>query len=84
MKGYVQLLKGTGANKYKMIFFDTIRKNLKSVQLGQLDTYLIQTIKIYKENKTKIWGNPMTCGSLRVGGFYGIKPPYQPKISRTQ
>jgi len=29
MKGYTQLLKGTGNKKYKMVFYDTARKKIK-------------------------------------------------------
>jgi hypothetical protein len=34
MKGYTQLMKGTGGKKYKMIFYDMMRKKIKSVQFG--------------------------------------------------
>jgi len=36
MKGYTQLLKGTGGKKYKMVFYDMMRKKIKSVQFGQV------------------------------------------------
>jgi hypothetical protein len=35
MKGYTQLLKGTGGKKYKMVFYDTMRKKSKQYNLEQ-------------------------------------------------
>lgn len=34
MKGYTQLLKGTNGKKFKMVFYDTARKKLKTIQFG--------------------------------------------------
>jgi hypothetical protein len=31
---YVQLVKGTGGKKFKMVFYDTARKKIKSVSFG--------------------------------------------------
>jgi hypothetical protein len=36
MRGYTQLLKGTGGKKFKMVFYDTARKKIKSVSFGSV------------------------------------------------
>lgn len=69
---YVQLLKGTGTHKYKMVFFDSSRKKLKSVQFGAVgyesypDHQDLQRKANYisRHKAREDFENPMTAGSL--------------------
>jgi len=74
MKGYTQLLKGTGNKKYKMVFYDTARKKIKSVQFGQVgyedftthgDLQRKQNY-IQRHSAREDFGNAMTAGSLAL------------------
>ena len=72
MKGYTQLLKGTGAKKYKMVFYDTARKKLKSISFGAVgyeDFTITGDIQqkmnyISRHQAREDFNNPMTAGSL--------------------
>lgn len=69
---YTQILKGTNGKKYKMVFYDAMRKKIKSVQFGAVgyDDYTITNdiqqkmnyITRHKNNED--WNDPMTAGSL--------------------
>jgi len=69
---FVQLLKGTGTHKYKMLFFDASRKKIKSIQFGAVGyedytTHQDMSRKmnyISRHETREDWGNPMTAGSL--------------------
>lgn len=72
MRGYTQLLKGTNGKKYKMIFYDTMRKKLKTVQFGAVgyedftthgDLQRKQNY-ISRHKSSEDWGNPTTAGAL--------------------
>lgn len=72
MKGYTQLLKGTGAKKYKMVFYDTARKKLKSISFGAVgyedftthgDLQRKQNY-IQRHSARENFNDPMTAGSL--------------------
>ena len=72
MKGYTQLLKGTGAKKYKMVFYDTARKKLKSISFGAVgyeDFTITGDIQqkmnyISRHQAREDFNDPMTAGSL--------------------
>ena len=72
MRGFTQLLKGTGAKKFKMIFYDTARKKLKTVSFGATgyEDFIthgdIQRKMNYisRHKSSEDWGNPMTAGAL--------------------
>lgn len=71
-KGFVQLLKGTGGKKYKMIFYDTARKKLKSVSFGAVgyeDFTITGNIQqkmnyISRHKNNENWNDPQTAGAL--------------------
>lgn len=70
MKGFVQLLKGTGTHKYKMIFYDSTRKKLKTVQFGAVgyesypDHQDLQRKQNYlSRHSNENWSDPMTSGA---------------------
>ncbi len=71
MKGYTQLLKGTGTHKFKMVFYDTAKKKLKSVSFGAVgyNDYTItgdlqaKQSYIARHEKNERWGDPMTSGA---------------------
>jgi hypothetical protein len=68
---YTQLLKGTGTHKYKMIFFDSARKKLKTVQFGAVgyesypDHQDLQRKQNYidRHKAREDFNNPMTAGA---------------------
>lgn len=70
-KGFVQLLKGTGGKKYKMVFYDTMRKKLKSVSFGAVgyeDFITHGDIQrkmnyIQRHSARENFNDPMTAGS---------------------
>ena len=72
MKGYTQLLKGTGGKKYKMVFYDKMRKKILSVSFGATgyEDYTMHGDKVRQQSyiarhkKTEQWDEPMTAGSL--------------------
>ena len=68
---FVQLLKGTGTHKYKIVFYDTMRKKLKSVQFGAVgyesypDHQDLQRKQSYlSRHSNENWSDPMTPGAL--------------------
>jgi len=70
-KGFVQLLSGTGGKKYKMVFYDTARKKIKSVSFGAVgyedftthgDLQRKQNY-IQRHSAREDFGNPMTAGA---------------------
>ena len=72
MKGYTQLLKGTGAKKFKMVFYDTARKKIKSISFGAVgyeDFTITGDIQqkmnyISRHQARENFNDPMTAGSL--------------------
>jgi hypothetical protein len=74
MKGYTQLLKGTGGKKYKMVFYDAMRKKIKSVSFGAVgynDFTITGDLQakmnyIARHKTTENWNDPMTAGSLAL------------------
>ena len=74
MRGYTQLLKGTGGKKYKMVFYDTARKKIKSVSFGAVgynDFTITGDLQakmnyIARHKTTENWNDPMTAGSLAL------------------
>lgn len=68
---FVQLLKGTGGKKYKMVFYDTMRKKLKSVSFGAVgyeDFITHGDIQrkmnyIQRHSARENFNDPMTAGS---------------------
>jgi hypothetical protein len=72
MKGYTQLLKGIGAKKYKMVFYDTARKKIKSISFGAVgyeDFTITGDIQqkmnyISRHQARENFNDPMTAGSL--------------------
>jgi hypothetical protein len=72
MKGYTQLLKGTGGKKYKMVFYDMMRKKIKSVSFGAVgynDFTITNDLQakmnyIARHKTTENWNDPMTAGAL--------------------
>jgi hypothetical protein len=72
MKGYTQLLKGTGAKKFKMVFYDTTRKKLKTVSFGAVGYEDFTTHGdlqrkanyIQRHSSNENFNDPMTAGSL--------------------
>jgi hypothetical protein len=71
-KGFVQLVKGTGGKKYKMVFYDTMRKKIKSVSFGASgynDFTITNDLQakmsyIARHKTTENWNDPMTAGAL--------------------
>lgn len=72
-KGFVQLVKATTVGKkYKMIFFDTARKKLKSVSFGAEgyesypDHQDLQRKQAYiiRHKTTENWNDPQSAGAL--------------------
>jgi hypothetical protein len=70
---YTQLLKATnGKNKYTMIFFDHMRKKIKTIHFGAkgYEDYTSHQDLQRKQNyisrhkTTEDWSNPMTAGTL--------------------
>lgn len=69
---FVQLLKGTGAKKYKMVFYDTARKKVKTVSFGATGYEDFTTHGdiqrkmnyIQRHSAREDFNNPMTAGSL--------------------
>ena len=68
---FVQLLKGTGAKKFKMVFYDTARKKIKSISFGAVgyesypDHQDLQRKQNYiSRHSNERWDEPMTSGSL--------------------
>jgi hypothetical protein len=72
MKGYTQLLKGTGGKKYKMVFYDTMRKKIKSVSFGAVGYEDFTTHGdiqrkmnyIQRHSARENFNDPMTAGAL--------------------
>ena len=71
---YTQLLKGTGGKKYKMVFYDTMRKKIKSVSFGD-SNYQDYTQHgdlqrkqnyIQRHSARENFNDPMTAGSLAL------------------
>lgn len=68
---FVQLVKGTGAKKFKMIFYDTARKKLKTVSFGATgyesypDHQDLQRKQNYldRHKAREDFENPMTAGA---------------------
>jgi hypothetical protein len=73
-KGFVQLLKGTGGKKYKMVFYDTMRKKIKSVSFGAVGYEDFTTHGdiqrkmnyIQRHSARENFNDPMTAGSLAL------------------
>lgn len=72
-KGFVQLLKGTAVGKkYKMIFYDTARNKIKTIQFGAegYEDFIkhgdLQRKQNYiqRHKSSENWSDPMTPGSL--------------------
>lgn len=68
---FVQLLKGSGVKKYKAVFFDAMRKKLKSVSFGAVgyDSYpdhqdLQRKMNYLSRHSNEDWTEPMTPASL--------------------
>lgn len=70
---YTQLLKATnGKNKYTMIFYDHLRKKIKTINFGAVgyEDYTTHQDMARKQNylsrheKNEDWSNPMTSGAL--------------------
>lgn len=69
---FVQLLKGTGAKKFKMIFYDTARKKLKTVSFGATgyedytthQDMVRQQSYIARHRSNEDWNNYMSAGAL--------------------
>jgi hypothetical protein len=70
---YSQLLKATnGKNKYTMIFYDHLRKKVKTIHFGAVgyeDYTSHQDLQrkmnyISRHESREDWGNPMTAGTL--------------------
>jgi hypothetical protein len=68
---FVELVKGTGGKKYKAIFYDAMRKKIKSVQFGAVgyqdytqhgDLQRKQNY-IQRHKTTENWQDPMTAGA---------------------
>lgn len=71
MKGYTQLLKGTGTHKFKMVFYDMMRKKIKTIQFGALGYEDYTTHQDMNRQQAYLsrhsqedWGDPQTAGSL--------------------
>ena len=70
-KGFVQLLKGTGGKKYKIVFYDLMRKKLKSVSFGAVgyDDFIIhgdiqrKMNYIQRHSARENWEDPYTSGA---------------------
>jgi hypothetical protein len=69
---YVQLVKGTGGKKFKAVFFDAMRKKIKSVSFGATGYQDFTTHGdlqrkmnyISRHKTTENWNDAMTAGSL--------------------
>lgn len=69
---FVQLLKGTGNKKYKVVFFDAMRKKISSTQFGdvnyqdytQHNDMVRQQSYISRHKSNEDWNNFMTAGAL--------------------
>lgn len=69
---FVQLLKGTGAKKFKMIFYDTARQKIKSISFGAVgyDDFIThgdlqrKANYIRRHSSNENFNDPMTAGSL--------------------
>lgn len=69
---YVQLLKGSGEKKYKAVFFDAMRKRIKTTSFGavgyqdytQHQDMVRQQSYISRHKSNEDWNNPMTAGAL--------------------
>jgi hypothetical protein len=81
MKGYTQLLKGTGGKKYKMIFYDMMRKKIKSVSFGAVGYEDFTTRGdlqrkmnyLQRHENNENWNDPMTAGSLSRFILWNLK-----------
>jgi hypothetical protein len=68
---YTQLLKGTGGKKYKIIFYDMMRKKIKSTSFGAVGyndftiTGDLQAKMSYiaRHKTSENWNDPMTSGA---------------------
>ena len=69
---FVQLVKGTGGKKFKMIFYDSMRKKISSASFGQVgyedftthgDLQRKQNY-IQRHKAREDFANPMTAGAL--------------------
>lgn len=68
---YTQLLKGTGTHKYKMVFYDSMRKAIKTIQFGAVGyndftiTGDIQAKMSYlaRHKAREDFNNPLTAGA---------------------
>jgi hypothetical protein len=70
---FVQLIKATnGKNKYTMIFYDHLRKKVKTINFGAVGYDDYTTHKdlqrkmnyIQRHEAREDWSNPMTAGTL--------------------
>ena len=70
---YTQLLKATnGKNKYTMIFYDHLRKKIKTINFGAVgynDYTITNDLQakmnyISRHQAREDWSNPMTAGTL--------------------
>lgn len=69
---FVQLLKGTGGKKYKAVFYDFMRKKLKSVSFGDINyqdytqhqDMVRQQSYISRHKSNEDWNNYMSAGAL--------------------
>lgn len=69
---YTQILKGTNGKKYKMVFYDAMRKKIKTVQFGAVgyeDYTTHQDLQrkqnyITRHKNNEDWNDAMTAGSL--------------------
>jgi hypothetical protein len=81
MKGYTQLLKGTGGKKYKMVFYDMMRKKIKSVSFGdsnyedftQHGDIQRKMNYLQRHENNENWNDPMTAGSLSRFILWNLK-----------
>ena len=71
---YTQLLKGTGGKKYKMVFYDAMRKKIKSVSFGAVGYEDFTTHNdiqrkmnyIQRHSARENFNDAMTAGSLAL------------------
>lgn len=68
---YTQLLRGTNGKKFKMIFYDHLRKKIKTVQFGAVgyEDYTTHQDLQRKQNyisrhSNEDWTEPMKAGTL--------------------
>lgn len=73
MRGYTQLAKGTAVGKkYKMVFYDTMRKKVKTIQFGAegYEDFITHGDLQRKQNyisrhkNNENWNDPQTAGAL--------------------